>query len=263
MEFETILFEVTNHLATVTLNRPNKLNALNAQLMVDLRAAFKICIANQNIRCLLVTGAGRAFCAGVDLTPSPGKFEMNPNDPQERLRDYLTPMVELLRQLRIPTIAAVNGPCAGVGMSLALTCDIVLAARSAYFMQAFAQVGLVPDTGSSWLLTHMVGSARATALMLTAEKLPAEKALEWGMIWKCVDDEQLMAEAGRLGGHLANGPTYTYTHIKKLAQHAPTNGLREQISLENDYQYLVRLSEDAQEARAAFNEKRKPMFKGR
>ena len=263
MEFESIKFEVADHLATLTLNRPDKLNALDAYTMLEVRNALKHCIATPDIRGLLITGAGRAFSAGADLGGNNPKLPLNPDDSMERLRDYFVPAVTLLRDLRIPTVAAVNGACAGAGASLALTCDIVFASKSAYFMQAFVQVGLVPDSGASWLLTQSIGQARATALMMTGEKLPAEKAAEWGMIWKCVEDDRLMTEAGALAAKLASGPTYTYAHIKKLAQVATTNTLRDQIQLENEYQQLMRGSEDSREARAAFVEKRKPVFKGR
>jgi len=263
MEFETLKLDVVDHLATVTLNRPDKLNSLSLQLLVDLRSAFKHIASTPDIRGLLITGAGRGFCAGADLTADKTKFNLNPDDAGETLRDYFVPAFQLLRNMNIPTVAAVNGPCAGAGMSLALTCDIVFAARSAMFMQAFVQIGLVPDTGSSWLVNEAVGPARAKALMMLGEKLPAEQAAEWGMIWKCVDDDKLMAEAGAVASKLANGPTYTYQHIKKLAHAASHNSLRDQIQLENDFQMLMRDSEDTQEARAAFLEKRKPVFKGR
>lgn len=263
MNFETLKFEVADNLATVTLNRPEKLNSLSIQLLVDLREAFKKVHATPSIRGLLIAAAGRGFCAGADLTADNAKFNLNPDDPSERLRDYYAPAFHILRDMQIPTVAAVNGPCAGAGMSLALTCDIVLAARSAFFMQAFVQIGLVPDTGSSWLVSQLVGPARAKALMLLGERLPAEQAADWGLIWKCVDDDKLMTEATALAGKLANGPTYTYKHIKKLAHAATHSTLRDQIQMENEFQELMRVSPDTQEARAAFLEKRKPVFKGR
>ncbi|HXC40191.1 MAG TPA: enoyl-CoA hydratase-related protein [Burkholderiales bacterium] len=263
MQFKTIRLDVADHLATLTLNRPDKLNALSVELLLEMAEALKHVLSTQDIRALLITGAGRAFCTGADLSDASPPIKLNPNDPEQRLRDYYTPVFHLVMDMKIPTVAAVNGPCAGAGMSLAMICDITFAARSAYFIQAFVNVGLVPDNGSSWILPHTIGPARANALMLLGDRLPAETAAEWGLIWKCVDDDKLMEEAGAVACRLANGPTITYGQIKNVARLAWKNSLRDQIALESATQNIVRASEDSREARAAFVEKRKPKFTGK
>ncbi|WP_176491451.1 enoyl-CoA hydratase-related protein [Polaromonas sp. AET17H-212] len=261
MNGETLQLEIKDNIACITLNCPETLNALSMRSLIDFHASLKQVIASHEVRALLITGTGRGFSSGVDLTaPRPG---LNPDDPDELLRDYFAPTYQLLKDLRIPTVAAVNGVCAGAGVSLALSCDIVLAARSAYFVQAFVNLGLVPDTGASWLVTQAVGSARATGLMLLGEKLAAETAADWGLIWKCVDDDKLMQEASAIVNKLAVGPTTTYSLIKRLMRDAKNNSLRDQILLENECQSLARKTEDNAEARKAFAEKRKPVYNGR
>jgi 2-(1,2-epoxy-1,2-dihydrophenyl)acetyl-CoA isomerase len=262
MEYQYIRFEVANHLATITLNRPDRLNALSIALLLEMRHALKHINATRDIRALLITGEGRAFCTGADLGDTNPPVTLNPEDPDEKLRDYYTPVFMQLMDLKIPTIAAVNGPCAGAGMSMAMTCDIVFAARSAYFLQAFINIGLVPDTGSTWLLTQAIGPARARALMMLAERLPAETAAEWGVIWKCLDDDKMLPEAKAAAERLANGPTVTYGYMRKLMKVVHQNSQREQLLLEHEYQSMVRLTHDTKEARAAFVEKRKPNFTG-
>ncbi|NYT61680.1 enoyl-CoA hydratase/isomerase family protein [Alcaligenaceae bacterium] len=261
MNYETLQLEIKHGIARLTLNRPDKLNALSMQSMLDLKAGLKEVIASREARALLITGAGRGFCPGADMT-SP-RTGLNPDDVDELLRDYFAPTFQLLQTLKIPTVAAVNGVSAGAGVSLALSCDIVLAARSAYFMQSFVNIGLVPDTGASWLVSKAVGNARATALMLLGERLPAETAAEWGMIWKCVDDDALQQEAEAIVSKLAAGPTTAYSLIKNLMRETQTNSLQDQMLLETAYQTTARNTTDHIEAKKAFAEKRKPVYIGR
>ena len=261
MSFETIRYEVAGAVGRITLNRPERLNALTYPLIEELNLVVRrIAAGRDGVRAVVITGAGRGFSSGADLvTPRPA----DPENPKESLRDYYNPTYQLLKNLPIPTIAAVNGPCAGAGMSLALTCDIVIAARSAYFLAAFVNVGLVPDAGASWLLPNRLGSARATGMMMLGEKIAAEQAERWGLIWKCVDDDELAAETDKLAQKLATGASTSHGLIKQLIRAAPQNTLPAQMQLESELQAVARASDDAVEARKAFAEKRRPVFKGR
>jgi 2-(1,2-epoxy-1,2-dihydrophenyl)acetyl-CoA isomerase len=261
MTFETIQYEVSGAVGRITLNRPDRLNALTYQLIEELHVVLRrIAAGGDAVRALVITGAGRGFSSGADIvTPRPA----DPENPRQSLRDYYNPAYQLLKNLPVPTIAAVNGPCAGAGMSLALTCDIVIAARSAYFLAAFVNIGLVPDAGASWLLPHRLGNARATGMMMLGEKVSAEQAENWGLIWKCVPDDDLMSETDKLAHKLAAGPTKSYGLIKQLIRAADQNSLPSQMQLESELQEQVRDSEDVAEARNAFAEKRPPVFKGR
>jgi 2-(1,2-epoxy-1,2-dihydrophenyl)acetyl-CoA isomerase len=260
MAYQTLQLEIKERVATLTLNRPDKMNALSMEMLAELQDALKkVALAKDEARALVITGSGRGFCAGLDLTaPRP-----NPQDREAPMRDYFVPAYRLLKDLPIPTIAAVNGGCVGAGMSLALTCDIAIAARSAYFLAAFVNIGLVPDTGASWFVPQSLGTARAMGMLLLGEKLAAEKAEDWGLIWKCVDDDSLAAEAGAIAKKLANGPSKAYDLIKRMVLQATHGSYSDQLQLEAENQRLVRDSEDALEARKAFAEKRAPVFKGR
>ena len=259
MEFETLKLEIKDNAARITLNRPDRLNALSVQLLSELHHALRLVYAAKGeVRALLLTGAGRGFCSGADLlAPRPN----DPDDPRDVLRDYYNPAYQILKNLGIPTIAAVNGVAAG--MSLALTCDVVLASRSAYLLAAFVNIGLVPDAGASWLVPHAIGNARAAGMLMLGEKVSAEQAADWGLIWKCVDDDKLMAEAEAMLKKFASGPTLSYGLIRQLLRVAPHNNLATQMQLESEYQGVVRNSEDVAEARKAFAEKRPPVYKGR
>lgn len=261
MAFETIKYEVLNEAAKITLRRPDRLNALNMQMLGELHRALRLTAAAQGkVRALMITGEGRAFCSGADLSePAPA----DDDDPSDLLRDHAIPVCSLLKNLGIPTVAAVNGPCAGVGMSLALNCDLVIAAKSAYFLAAFVNVGRVPDGGASWFLTRALGDARASSMMLLGERLPAQQAAEWGLIAKCVEDGEFVQQAGRMLDKLASGPTLAYGFIQKLVRAAGQNSLQAQMQLECEYQMVARCSEDAREAGKAFAEKRSPVFIGR
>ena len=259
---DTILVTTDGPLRVITLNRPDKLNAFTEEMHLAFRAALETVRDDGSCRAVLLTGAGRGFCAGQDLGDrDPAKGEV-PNL-GETLRNFFNPNIRLIRDMPKPTIAAVNGAAAGAGANIALACDIVLAARSAKFLQAFARIGLIPDAGGSWALTRLVGPARARGLPMLAEPLPAETAAEWGLIWKAVDDDMLMAEAREMTGKLANGPTTGLAMTKQAILAATTNSLEEQLELEAELQARAGASDDYREGVTAFLEKRPPRFTGR
>lgn len=246
---------------TVTLNRPDKLNAFVAGMHGLLREAMTRAETDDAIRVVLLTGAGRGFCAGQDLA------ERYMNDPNLDLGGGLdanyNPFIRRLRALPKPVIGAVNGIAAGAGANLALACDLVLAARSASFLQAFAKIALVPDCGGTYWLPRLAGTARAMGMALLAGRVSAEDAERWGLIWKCVDDAKLMEEAQALAQALAAGPTHTYGMIKKAIYASPGNTLDAQLDLERDFQREVGRHTDYREGVAAFLEKRAPRFTGK
>ncbi len=246
----------------VTLNRPQRLNAFNEAMLGALDAAIDEAVADESCRALILTGAGRGFCAGQDLAdrvPQPGQKR----DTGAGLDKVYNPLVRKLRALPFPVVAAVNGVAAGAGCNIALNCDIVLAARSARFLQAFAKIGLIPDCGGTWLLPRLVGAARARGLALLAEPLSAEQAESWGLIWKAVDDGDLLSEAEKLGAHFAQAPTAALALAKRALDLAETNTLDAQLDLERDLQREAGQSPDYAEGVRAFMEKRKPVFSGR
>ncbi|MCQ4348836.1 2-(1,2-epoxy-1,2-dihydrophenyl)acetyl-CoA isomerase PaaG [Pseudomonas stutzeri] len=263
MSFEHILFTIEQGVATLTLNRPAQLNSFNAQMHKEVREALKQLRQSPEARCLLITGNGRGFCAGQDLSDrnvAPGAAMP---DLGESIENNYNPLIRTLRDLPMPVICAVNGVAAGAGANIALACDITLAARSASFIQAFCKIGLVPDSGGTWTLPRAVGMARAKALALLGDKLSAEQAEQWGMIWRCVDDEALQDEALKLARHLAAQPTYGLALIKRALNASASNSFDAQLDLERDLQRLAGRSEDYREGVAAFMEKRTPEFKGR
>lgn len=247
----------------LTLNRPDKLNAFNAELGAALIAALDDAAAQSAVRAVLLTGAGRAFCAGQDLGDrDPRKME-GPPDLGRTLENVYNPIVRRIRALEKPVVCAVNGVAAGAGANLAFACDLVLAARSAKFIQAFAKIGLVPDSGGTWTLPQLVGLARAKALALLATPVPAEQAESWGMIWKAVDDAALMDEALKLTRELAEAPTFGLGLIKQAMEAATDNTLDAQLDLERDLQGRAGRSPDYREGVSAFLAKRAPVFTGR
>ena len=264
--YETILFEVADGIATLTLNRPDKLNSFNTHMHSEIADALIKVEQDDDIRCLIITGAGRGFCAGQDLSDR----RMDPSDPNatppdlgETIEHLYNPLVRALTGMPKPVICAVNGVAAGAGANVALACDIVLAAKSASFIQAFCRLGLVPDAGGTWTLTHRVGVARAKGLALLGDKLPAQTAEDWGLIWKAVDDESLMDEAKSIAATFAKGPTLGYGTIKQIIQSAASNSFSAQLDLERDSQRKLGHSHDYREGVLAFLEKRPPAFKGK
>ncbi|WP_184148011.1 2-(1,2-epoxy-1,2-dihydrophenyl)acetyl-CoA isomerase PaaG [Amaricoccus macauensis] len=256
----TLLKSLDSGVLTLTLNRPDKLNSLNEELHFALRAGFQQAADDPEIRAILLTGSGRGFCAGADLGDrDPRKERPDLGAIIERLYN---PTLRLIRALEKPVICAVNGVAAGAGANIALACDIVVAARSAKFIQAFSKIGLIPDAGGSWSLARILGEPRAKALALLAEPLPAEKAAEWGMIWKAVDDEALLDEARGIALRLAAGPTKGLGLTKRAIQAAADNSLDAQLDLERDLQGEAGRSDDYAEGVLAFLEKRKPEFRG-
>jgi 2-(1,2-epoxy-1,2-dihydrophenyl)acetyl-CoA isomerase len=262
MSEQPVLVEQFPGYHILTLNRPDKLNAFNEAMHVALRAAIEEAEADATTRALMITGAGRGFCAGQDLADrlaKPGNVAV----PSNSLETYYNPLVRKLRALPFPVIAAVNGVAAGAGCNVALACDIVVAAQSARFIQSFARIGLIPDSGGTWILPRLVGAARARALALLAQELPAEKAADWGLIWKCVDDNALNNEARGICEHFATAPTQGLALIKRALDAAAVNTLDAQLDLERDLQRQASLTPDYAEGVRAFMEKRKPTFTGR
>lgn len=246
----------------ITLNRPDRLNSFNDEMHLDLRARIEAA-RDAGTRAILLTGAGRGFCAGQDLGDrDPSKMD-GPPDLSETILTFYAPLIRLIRSLEFPVICAVNGVAAGAGANIALACDIVLAATSAKFIQSFAKVGLVPDAGGTFALTHSLGEARAKALALTATPLPAAQAAEWGLIWKAVEDDALMAEARTLTAGLAKGPTVGLGLTKMAIQAAATNSVDQQLELEAQYQKACGESPDYAEGVSAFLGKRAPEFTGK
>ena len=262
MSYQNILFDLADGIARITLNRPDKLNSFNNAMHVELREALTR-TREAGARVLLITGAGRGFCSGQDLADRVVADGAPPPDLGLSIETNYKPLALTLRSLPMPVICAVNGVAAGAGANLALACDIVLAARSASFIQAFCKIGLMPDCGGSYTLPRLVGSARALGLTLLGDKLPAEQAAEWGMIWKCVDDEQLMPEAEAMARHFASAPTKGLAAIKRALNASADHTLEAQLNVERDTQRELGHSDDYREGVRAFMEKRKPEFKGK
>jgi 2-(1,2-epoxy-1,2-dihydrophenyl)acetyl-CoA isomerase len=262
MDDNPILVEIRDGYRAITLNRPQRLNAFNETMHRALRAALDEAESDEACRALLLTGAGRGFCAGQDLADRLAKPGEKPvvGGAQET---YYNPLIRKLRALPFPVIAAVNGVAAGAGANIALACDIVLAARSAQFVQAFARIGLIPDSGGTYFLPRLVGAARARGLALLAEPLPADKAESWGLIWKAVDDDALMREAEKLCSHFAAAPTAGLALTKRALDAAWSNDLPAQLDLERDLQREASKTPDYAEGVRAFMEKRPAKFTGR
>jgi len=258
--FETIDFSVENGLATITFNRPERLNALSAKLKSEfLQALRSLSREDSEARALLITGAGRGFCAGADLAEGGNENR----DMGASLADTYHPFLTELANLKIPVVSAVNGVAAGAGMSIAISADIVIAAKSAYFLQAFVNIGLVPDAGSTFLLPRLVGLNRARSMMMLGEKVPADKALEWGLVYDVVEDDMLQVAAKEVATKLANGPTVALGSIRHLLAQSLTNDYQGQLAAEANAQRVAGRTEDCVEGVMAFIQKREAAFKGR
>lgn len=263
MAWNTLIVDKTGGVATVTLNRPERLNAMSNELMVELHKALGEIEADDGMRCLLITGAGRGFCSGADLASGDLMQDGGPPDLGRALHTNYHPVIRKLAAYRMPVVTAINGPAAGAGMSLALTGDIVIAAKSATFLQAFANIGLVPDAGSTYFLPRLAGTARALGLTMLGQPLPAETAAEWGLIWKCVEDNALMEEAGKVAKKFASGPTTGLVQIRKLVRQSWNNGLDAQLEAEREAQVAAGRTRDFIEGVTAFLQKRAAKFTGK
>jgi len=267
MPYENILLETADGVATLTLNRPSGLNSLNKGLIDDIRAALRLLAQDDAVRALILTGAGRGFCAGADLS-NPGFDDGVPRSVGEGISHSMeigyNPLARDLSGFPKPVVVAVNGIAAGGGVALALCGDIVLAARSACFVQVFGpRLGLVPDMGCTWFFPQLLGRARSRALALLGDRLSAEKAADWGLIWACVEDAALMDEAKSIAARLAKGPALAFAEIKRTLDAAPFNTLDEQLELERLTQKRLGDTEDFSEGVTAFLTKREPVFKGK
>lgn len=257
--YQTIILDFDGDVALLTLNRPDKLNSFTSAMHAEVRSAIDE-IEARPARAMVLTGAGRAFSAGQDLAEFDPSKE---SDVGQAIEDNYNPLVRRLKALPLPVVAAVNGIAAGAGANLALACDIVLAARSASFLEAFARIGLIPDSGGTWSLARLVGEARAKGLAMLAEPLAAETAEAWGLIWKAVDDDRLMPEARDLAQRLAAAPTRALGLIKQAVHAAATNSFSAQLDVELALQRQAAATDDFREGVTAFLGKRKPVFKGR
>ncbi|MEZ6022833.1 MAG: 2-(1,2-epoxy-1,2-dihydrophenyl)acetyl-CoA isomerase PaaG [Hyphomonadaceae bacterium] len=261
MDYETIILANADGVARLTLNRPDRLNSFTVQMHDEASRALES-IGKSDARVLVLTGAGRGFCAGQDLSDravAPGGDGV---DLGESLEKRYNPLIRRLTTLEMPVICAVNGVAAGAGANIALACDIVVAAKSAKFIQSFANIGLVPDSGGTWTLPRLAGQARAMGLALTGEPLTAERAEAWGVIWKCVDDDKLTAEVDALAAKFAAAPTKGLATTKQLIREGATRTLPEQLDVERDAQRMLGRTHDYKEGVAAFMEKRTPKFTG-
>ena len=263
MRYEQILFARGDGIARITLNRPDRLNSFTTQMHAEVRAALDEVRADPSLRVLLLTGAGRGFCAGQDLSDRAVAPGGTPVDLGASIEQNYRPLVLGLRALPLPVVCAVNGVAAGAGANLALACDLVVAARSASFIQAFCKIGLVPDSGGTFFLPRLVGTARAMGLALLGDKLSAEQAASWGLIWQCVDDAELKPTVDGLLAQLAQAPTRGLAAIKRALYASADNALDAQLTLERDLQRELGYSDDYREGVAAFLAKRPPTFTGR
>ncbi len=258
MDYQTISYEVADSVAVVTLNRPDTLNAMTQQMRAELTHAA--IAAGSEARVLVLTGAGKAFCSGQDLGDGGSAATM---DLERGLRDEYTPMIRAIRDCPIPTISAVNGPAAGAGANLALAADVVIATESAYFLQAFSRIGLMPDAGGTYELPRAMGAAKAMGAALFADKISATQADQWGMIWEAVADDAFDAQWRARAAHLAQGPTQAYKQIKRAIQESWGNDWSKQMELEAKRQGKLGKTRDFQEGVVAFLEKRPAKYEGR
>lgn len=258
MKYETLTYETDDGVALITLNRPDVMNALTTQMRAEIKVAFEH--AGASARVVVLTGAGRAFCSGQDLGDRTNAANLNL---ERTLRDEYAPMLNAIIDCPVPTIAAVNGAAAGAGANLALACDVVIASESAYFLQAFTRIGLIPDAGGTYVLPRAMGMAKAMGAALFADKITARQADAWGMIWEAVADAEFDAHWRGRAAHLAHGPTLAFASVKRVLRASWDNDLETQLSLEAAEQGACGDSRDFREGVLAFVEKRKPDFEGR
>jgi 2-(1,2-epoxy-1,2-dihydrophenyl)acetyl-CoA isomerase len=263
MNYENILFNIADGVATLTLNRPDKLNSFTQAMHDEVRHALHKVGADKGVRVFVLTGAGRGFCAGQDLSDRAVEPGARPVDLGDSVEKNYAPLVLALRALPMPVICAVNGVAAGAGANIALACDIVLAAKSASFVEVFCKLGLIPDTGGTYFLPRLVGGARAMGLAMLGDKLSAEKAEAWGLIWKAVPDDELASETQAMARHFASAPTKGLAFTKQALYASPHNTLQQQLTLECGMMSELGRSDDYREGVAAFMEKRAPQFKGK
>ncbi len=263
MAYQSILFSIDQGIARLTLNRPDRLNSFTDAMHAEVRDALARVRADTSVRVLLLTGAGRGFCAGQDLADRAVAPGAEPVDIGASIERNYKPLVLTLRALPMPVVCAVNGVAAGAGANIALACDVVIAAKSASFIQAFAKIGLLPDAGGTYFLPRLVGSARAMGLALLGEKLSAEQAAAWGLIWKCVEDAELASTVDAMLTHFAAAPTRGLAATKRALQQAAGNTLEAQLDIERDLQRELGRSDDYREGVAAFAAKRPAQFTGK
>jgi 2-(1,2-epoxy-1,2-dihydrophenyl)acetyl-CoA isomerase len=262
--FESITLEIDEGVAALTMRRPNVLNSLSADMMIELRDALDEVANDPAARVLLLTGEGRAFCAGADLSAAGPSADPNaPRDIGRVIEDYTNPIIVRLAALEKPVVMAVNGPAAGAGCSIALQGDFILAARSAYFLQAFVNIGLIADSGATWMLPRLVGVVRATEMMMLGERIPAERALEWGLISQLFDDDALADAASALARRLAAGPTRAYGLMRRAIRQGLAGDFSTSLKMERELQREAGFTEDYAEGIRAFKEKRRASFGGR
>ena len=259
--FEMIRLDLRGSVAVLTLNRPQRLNAAPPQMFAEIHDALRA-LPGLGARALLITGEGRAFCSGADVQNMGSATGSRGENTRKVLAEVYSPVMLALSQLTVPVIAAVNGVAAGIGCSLALAADFTLAARSAYFLEAFVNIGLVPDGGATWMLARQVGKARATEMIMLGERIPAERAEQWGLIYRAVDDADLMAQALALAERLANGPTLALGMMRRGLALALSQSYEDAMATEAVHQGLAADSADAAEGGRSFLERRKPVFKG-
>lgn len=262
MDYQSILVEVKQTVGYLRLNRPKQLNSFNVQMHEEVAQVLKAWSKDPEVRCVVISGEGRGFCAGQDLGDRVVDPDAAAPDLGQSIEKFYNPLIQTIVNMPKPVICAVNGVAAGAGANIALACDIVIAAKSANFVQAFCRLGLVPDSGGTWLLPRAVGHARAMGLALLGDKLSAERAKEIGMIWDTVEDAELQDKVQQLAEHLAQQPTFGLSLIKKALHQSSDNSLQEQLTLERDLQRIAGRSEDYREGVQAFMQKRTPMFKG-
>ncbi len=256
----TVLLEKSDGVATITMNRPEVYNSFNGVLATEVKAALLDCKEDESVRAIVLTGAGKAFCAGQDLQEIIGE---NAPSLSSILTERLNPLVELIREIEKPIIAAVNGVAAGAGANIALVCDVTIAKESASFIQAFSKIGLIPDSGGTYFLPRLIGPQRAMALMITGDKLPATEAEKIGLIYKAVEDGAFYEEVDNFAKRLAKMPTKAIGLTKRALNYSFDNTLERQLAIEDNLQSEASLTEDFKEGVAAFVEKRHPIFKGR